>query len=142
MQHIKLYAFMMTVLLLTACSKNDDDVEDTLYQTVTMAADANNTIVTLNKLNEGIESAKAMDEWLTVSIVPYTAGNPMLKLNASVNPNKTERKTKVIVISVSGSRIEITVIQKGQPEKTPEGNTIEDTHDIETDQPAYIPKAR
>ena len=96
--------------------------------------------MTLDKLSEAVESFTVKDNWLTVTLTPYTTGAPIVKLNATNNPNTEERKTMVSVVTKSQVRLELTVIQKGKPEEAPEGDTIEDTHNTTTDQPAYAPR--
>ena len=141
MKTINLYALALIALFcFTNCSGGEESLKPALSQPVTLAAEATNILVTLDILKEPVETAIAADNWLTVSVVPYTSGSPMLRLNATVNPNNAERKTKVIVTTTSKKKYDLIVQQKAKPAVTPEGTTIEDKHDSQTDQPAYSPK--
>lgn len=95
--------------------------------------------VSLDKLNDAIETANAMDHWLSVAVVPYTSGAPVVKLSATSNTSTAERRTKVLITTYSQKRLELTVIQKGQTTAPSDHDPIEDAHDVVTDQPAYAP---
>ena len=132
-------AVMFCITAYTSCGGSDDD-DVSFSQSVTIPAESTSVLVTLDKLSSAVESFTVKDNWLTVTLTPYTTGAPIVKLNATNNPNTEERKTKVSFVTKSQVRLELTVIQKGKPAVAPEGNTIEDTHNTETDQPAYAPK--
>ena len=132
-------AVMVGVTAYSSCGGSDSDDDASFSQSVTIPAESTSVLVTLDKLSEQVESFTVKDNWLTVSLTPYTSGAPIVKLNATNNPNTEERKTMVSVVTKSNVRLELTVIQKGKPAVAPEGNTIEDTHNTETDQPAYAP---
>ena len=132
-------ALFVCVMAYSGCGSDSND-EASFSQSVTIPAETASILVSLDKLNEPVESFKVKDSWLNVTLAPYTSGAPVVKLNATNNPNTTERKTMVSIETKTHVRVELTVIQKGKPEAQPEGNTIEDTHDTETDQPAYVPK--
>lgn len=126
----------------SACSGGGDDgVGNISTQSVTMPAEASIMLVTLDKLGESVGVATPQDSWISVTIMPYTSGAPVVKLSAQANPNTKERKTKVIITTSSQNKMELTVVQKAKsssPSPSPSGeNTIEDTHDVVTDQPAY-----
>ena len=141
----KILSFMLSVALVicitaySSCGGSDDD-DASFSQSVTIPAESTTVLVTLDKLSEAVESFTVKDNWLTVTLTPYSTGAPIVKLNATNNPNTEERKTMVSVVTKSQVRLELTVIQKGKPEEAPEGDTIEDAHNTTTDQPAYAPR--
>ena len=130
------------LLCLMACSGSDnsDDGGKNSSQTVTMPAEASSLLVTLNERDEPIESATAQDNWMSVDVMPYTSGAPMVKLTAARNPATSELRTRAIIETLSKAKVNLTVIQKGLSSELSEGNSIEDTHDVVTDQPAYAPE--
>ena len=135
---------MIALFVVTACGSDggggDEGSPAKVYsQSVTMQAEASNQQVTLSNLNAPIEATSVQDSWLTVEVIPYTSGAPVVKLTATANPNTTERRTKVIFRATSQDRVELTVTQKGKTPTPPEDNTIEGLHDVVTDQPAYAP---
>lgn len=136
-----LYYLIISMLLLTgACSGGSDgEGSTTASQSVTIQAEASTMQVSLDKLSDAIETATAVDGWLSVTVVPYTSGSPVVKLNATSNPDTGERRTKVIIITYSQTKMELTVIQKGQASAPSDHDPIEDAHDVVTDQPAYAP---
>lgn len=145
MKRTALYVLSMAALLLTAaCSGggggSDEGSPAKVYsQSVTIPAEGTNQLVTLNNLTAPIEAVSALDSWLTVEAATYTSGAPAVRIKATANPNTTERRTKANVVTTSQEKLELTVVQKGQTPTPPEGNTIEDTHNTVTDQPAYAP---
>ena len=140
MKKVILNTLAITIMVgLTACSGNDSNEDTAPSLTVNMAAEASKQLVTFDALSEQIESARSMAEWLGVSIAPYTNGSPMLRLNVTANLESIERRTKVLVATISKSKMELIVVQKGKAPAKPEGTSIEDAHSSVTDQPAYIP---
>lgn len=126
---------VVTISLFTACSDNDDSTEPNASQTVTMPSGVSSVQVTLENLNEPIETATSLDHWLSVNILPYTSGAPIVKLSTTNNPNTTDRRTKVNIFTYSQKRVDLEVIQKANSNVNA---PIEDTYDIVTDQPAYV----
>ena len=141
----KILSFMLSIAVMvcitaySSCGGSDEEDNASYSQSVTIPAESTSVLVKLEKLSESVESFTVKDNWLTVTLTPYTSGAPVVKLNATNNHNTEERKTMVVVATKSQVRLELTVIQKGKPAVAPEGNTIEDTHNTETDQPAYAP---
>ena len=135
---------MIALFVVTACGSDGGggDEGSTVYvysQSIEVQAEASNQQVTLSNLNAPIEAISVQDNWLKVEAMPYTSGAPVVKLTATDNPNTTERRTKVIVRATSQDRVELTVTQKGKTPAPPEDDTIENLHDVVTDQPAYAP---
>ena len=138
---------MVMLSCLTACGGGDDGNNggqsggggSTSSMSATMTADGSSIQVTVTPLDCPIQSAVAQDNWLGVKVVTYTSGSPVVKLTATSNPNTEERRTKVIIVGTSQDKVALTVIQKGKSSDPSGGNTIEDTHETVTDQPAYAP---
>lgn len=148
MKRMLAYVCSIAVLCcLSACGGGDGDDDNgggggsTSNMSTTMVAEAASVLVTVDALDCPITSAVAQDSWLTVEVMPYTSGAPMVKLTATSNPNTQERKTKVVIKGTSQDMVRLTVTQKGKtaPSDDEEGTGIEDTHDSVTDQPAYAP---
>ena len=127
---------LVALPLLMACSGGDD--EDSSTQSVTMPAETSSMLVTLEKLNEPIETASSLDGWLNVTIMLYTSGTPVIKLAAETNSETKDRRTKVVIMVYSGKSLELNVIQKASS-STPSGNEkTGDIYDVVTDQPAHV----
>lgn len=152
----RMLMYMCSLVLLcclAACGGGGGDDDDdggggggTSNMSTTMAAEGASILVTVEALDCPITSAVAQDNWLTVEVMPYTSGAPMVKLTAGSNPNTGERKTRVIITGTSQETVKLTVTQKGKQtpptddgDEEEEGTGIEDTHNSVTDQPAYAP---
>lgn len=148
--HIKkVLVFLCSMAILycfAACGKDKD--EDTgggsgpkaSSMSVTIDAEGSPTQVTVNPLDCPITSTAVQDNWLTVEVMTYTSGAPVVVFTATSNPNTSERNTKVIIVGTSQDKVSITVTQKGASSTPSDGGTIEDTHNTVTDQPAYAPQ--
>ena len=132
----------MAVLLLTACGggSNDDDSiidEQGYQQRVTLPATDADEIIIISSLTTEINKVTGGAKWLTVLIEDYTSGSPSLRLIATdnVSDGKTTqvRSCSLTISSLSGDKTILSVTQEGIEMKT----GIDDSHDIETDQPAY-----
>ena len=135
---------IVAIICITAClacggGGDGDESGASFKKSVTIPAESSSILVTLDEVREPVESFKVKDSWLTVTVTPYTTGAPTLKLSVTSNTSTDERKTIVSVVTESGAKLELTVIQKGKPNTQQEDNTIEGTHNSETDQPAYAP---
>jgi hypothetical protein len=113
---------------------------NTSSMSATIQADGAATLVTVTPLDCPIQSALAQDNWLSVEVVTYTSGSPVVKLTATSNPNTSERRTKVMIVGTSEAKVALTVTQKGKSATPSDDGTIEDTHETVTDQPAYAPE--
>lgn len=145
MKRVMAYVYGLVMMCcFTACGGGGDDGEkggggNTSSMSVTIQADGASTLVTVTPLDCPIQSALAQDSWLSVEVVTYTSGSPVVKLIATSNPNTSERRTKVMIVGTSEAKVALTVTQKGKSSSPSGGNTIEDTHETVTDQPAYAP---
>lgn len=147
----KALVFLCSITMLccfAACGGNDEEEDNgggsgsnpkTSSMSATIDAEGSPTQVTVTPLDCPITSATVQDNWLTVEVMTYTSGAPVVKLTATSNPKTSERKTKVIIVGTSQDKVNLTVTQKGaSPTPTPsEEETIEQTHNTVTDQPAY-----
>jgi hypothetical protein len=77
---------------------------------------------------------------LTVIEQSYTSGPPQIKLNATANTGKDERKCNVTITANSGDKVILTVTQQGKSDEDEEGTGIDDIHGTQTDKPAYSRK--
>ena len=133
----------LTVIQKTQTSTHPEDNTPGVYsQSVTIPAEVSTQQVALDKLNTSIEEIAVQANWLTIEKMPYSSGNPVVKLSAISNPNTTERRTKVVIVATSQDKVELTVIQKARPSTPSDDSTIDETHDVVTDQPAYVPSRR
>lgn len=133
----------MAVLLLTACGGgSSDDDESTIdghsyQQSETLPATDADEIIIISSLTTEINKVTGGAKWLTVLIEDYTSGSPSLRLIATdnVSDGKTTqvRSCSLTISSLSGDKTILSVTQEGIEMKT----GIDDSHDIETDQPAY-----
>lgn len=144
MKRVIVYVCGMVMLCcLAACGGGGDDGGqgggggNTSSMSATIQADGASTVVTVTPLDCPIQSALAQDNWLSVEVVTYTSGSPMVKLTATSNPGTAERRTKVMIVGTSEAKVALTVTQKGKSATPSDDGTIEDTHETVTDQPAY-----
>ena len=141
MKHRISYIMSIAIICsIVACSKGSNDEEGTIKQNISMAAEASSILVNIDRMNEPIVHVRSGENWLTASAIPYTSGAAMVKLEAKSNPETNERQTIVYVQAESGKKAELKVVQKAKAPSSPEGTTVEDSHDRVTDQPAYTPK--
>lgn len=140
MKTLKLFlAFLLSVVFVVACGsdpdpspKPDSNSKPVTYrQSVTLTAKGDAQIMTLNDLNSSISSVNNTANWLTVVPQYYTSGHPQIELNASENTSESERKTEVVILASSGTKVILSVTQMA--------GSSEDIHDVKTDNPAYSP---
>ena len=148
----KALVFLCSITMLccfAACGGNDEEEDNgggsgsnpkTSSMSATIDAEGSPTQVTVNPLDCPITSTAVQDDWLTVEVMTYTSGAPVVVFTATSHPNTSERNTKVIIVGTSQDKVSITVTQKGASSTPSDGGTIEDTHNTVTDQPAYAPQ--
>lgn len=107
-------------------------VPQTYQQTATFGSwEAGSQSVQLNNLTTAISAIDNSTAWLTVEKEGYTSGSPSVKLNVTANDDTKERSTTVTITAENGDKVMLTVKQAGRT------YGIDDTHNSESDQPAY-----
>lgn len=147
---------LVSVFAIVACGGGDDSYDPIApspdggggnnapkiyYQTVTVSEHGGEQIVTLTNLSSAVSSISSRPYWLIISIQNYTSGSPSIQLLAEENNATNERNTEVTILSVSGDKVILTIIQQAASDDNPYKD-IEDPHHETTDQPAYVPELR
>ena len=142
MEKFKLYALtIIAILCMNACGDKKEEIDGRAFtQELTLPASESEQTVTITKLSVGIENIQNSAQWLTVIKQTYTSGSPQVKLSATANTSKDERKCNVTITANSGDKVILTVTQQGKSEEDEEGTGIDDIHGTQTDKPAYSRK--
>ena len=142
MEKFKLYALtIIAILCMNACGDKKEEIDGRAFtQEVTLPASESEQTVTITKLSVGIEDIQNSAQWLTVIKQTYTSGSPQVKLGATANTSKDERKCNVTITANSGDKVILAVTQQGKSEEDEEGTGIDDIHGTQTDKPAYSRK--
>lgn len=136
---------VIAMMVLAACGGDDEKNEEsplnpvtptgkTYQQSVTLDTQGTQQTVTLNDLNCKIDDVANSTDWLTVLINPYSSGSPSLVVSANENTDTKTRSCNVTVTDTSGDKVLLTVTQEAAEEQK---KGIDDSHDIQTDKPAY-----
>lgn len=145
---IKLFCILVSVLLMGACGNDDEEsgIENevagavnpttsgkTFRQTISVKPQGEQLTVTLTDLKNQIldVSEESSGSWLNVLISPYKSGSPSIVLNAEINRTPTSRDCDVTITDIVGDKVILTVHQDH------DSFTIEDSHDVKTDEPAF-----
>ena len=142
---------LLGLMMVVACGGSSDDGGNhtidpptpdnpkTYSQSVTMEAKDGDVTVTLSNLQSSVSNIANGCSWLTVTKQTYTSGAPSLLLHASENTETVERSCEVMITASNGDKVKLTVTQKAADSQEEDKTGIDDTHESETDQPAYAP---
>ena len=134
MKTIRQYLFAgIAILMLTACPSDSESETQSYTQDITLPSYASEQLVTINQLQSSIATVKNSASWLTAEPQFYSSGSPKVKLRATANTAKAERKCNVTITASSGDKVTLSIIQQG----TSDGAGIDDLHNSQTDKPAY-----
>ena len=131
---IRVMLLAVTAMLCLASCGDDDE---TYTQSVTLSAKGEQQTVTLTNLSARITSVANSNSWLKATADFYNSGSPSLTLSATENTEKSERNGVVTITAESGDKVVLTVTQQAASEEEQEGTGIDDTHNSQSDQPAY-----
>lgn len=112
---------LLTGLAVLSCSSSNDDEQPApptpvvpagkfLTQTCNMAAEASESITTLSGLSSQVTSTEGSAPWLTVTLQPYTSGEPQVKVSCTENTQTTTRQQAVTFIAATDTLV-LTVCQ-------------------------------
>ncbi len=129
----------MALLMLTACPDHSETEESQAYkQDITLPSNATEETIALNRLSDAIETVQNSASWLNVEKLAYSSGSPQVKISTTSNTSTDERQCSVLITSISGDKIILSVTQHGKSEGSSEGTGIYDIHNSQTDEPAYV----
>ena len=117
---------------IAACGNNDETGE--YRQSVILPATQTYKTIELISLDAEISRIEGGADWLTVRTNSYQSGNPSIILAVTDNMSEVTRICVLILYTTKGDKLLLTVSQEGAD---PINDSIEDSHDIVTDQPAY-----
>lgn len=136
MREFKQHLFEIIVLImLTACDGDTVSEIQTYNQSIVLPPEATEQVVILDNINSSITTIENSVTWLKVGIENYTSGPTSIKVTTINNIERTERKCYVIITVSSGNKVILSITQQGLKEEI----GIDDSHDRQTDKPAYIP---
>lgn len=151
MKHLKLFfiAFLGCIML-NACGGGDEDdngntpspgpspVTGKEYTaTYNIPAEGCSATYTLKDFSSAISAVSSTPDWLTISIRPYSSGQPTVSIVAKANTGTAEHKYPVVITSKNGDKLTLTIVQAAKP-VVPSG--IDDVHDNVSTKPAYSPQ--
>ena len=127
-------ALMCTVLLTSCGGGGSDDGGSsgrsaTYYMDINMDAAASSQTVVLSNLKTDVSTAVSSASWLTPSRQAYTSGSPSILLEATANTATSSRNCTVTVTAADGSKVIITVIQKGTSQTSDQPQTNDEVSD-------------
>lgn len=114
---------------------NPNPIPQTYTQTVNIGADGGVESLTLSNLSSAVSSIGHTPDWIVISPEHYTSGAPKLKLEIEENNVTEVRSCEVTILAASDDKVILTVTQEAGIPKN-----IDDTHDEESDLPAYAPQ--
>ena len=136
MKTIKLYfSILATLLVLTACGGGGSDEPagpETYQRSVSIGYQATEDVYTLPEIAQ-IVSIQGTTDWLSVTQPNANTVRVVVQENLKL----TVRTTTLVVTAQNGDKVNIYVSQEAHPEEPNKG--ADDSHDSETDQPAYAP---
>lgn len=105
-----------------------------LEQTCNIGARAAETIVTLTGLTAKVSRNTGTAAWLTVEVMPYTAGTPQVKVTATENSLADSRRQELTFYAANDTLV-LTVCQ--EPFNAGGGTDVDNPFDTPSEQPGF-----